>query len=178
MRRVVTGQTPDGSSIFVSDEEVPMLKPVLFGGNEIHQMWQDDGPPRLPTDGTPPQGPAFFPPDGGYRLQLFTMPPSTYTPPPIEDMDAAVAEAEAVFPGITQAVTDKEGMHISDTLDWLYIVSGEVTLTLDSGQEKTLKQGDCIIQNGTTHAWSNRSTEPVTLLLAMLGGSRAGGGGH
>ncbi|MFL5846631.1 MAG: cupin domain-containing protein [Solirubrobacteraceae bacterium] len=178
MRRVVSGQQADGKSVFVSDEDVDLVNPVLFGGNEIWKIWQSDTAPKLPTDGSPPAGPAFFPPDGGFRLSLWTIPAATATPPAIDDMDAAVAEAEEVFPGITTALTDNEGMHQSDTLDWIYVVSGEVTLTLDSGEEKTLHQGDSLIQNGTNHAWSNRSDEKVLMLLAMLGGSREGGQAH
>jgi hypothetical protein len=172
MRRVVTGQTEDGKSVFVSDEEVDLVNPALFGGNEIWKIWQGDSAPRFPTDGTPPPGDSFFPPDTGFRLSLWTMPAVGATPPKIDDMDAAVAEAEEVFPGITSALTDNEGMHQSDTLDWIYVVEGEVTLTLDSGEEKTLHQGDSLIQNGTNHAWSNRSDKRVLMLLAMLGGGR------
>jgi hypothetical protein len=178
MRRVVTGQNAEGKSVFVSDEDVAFVNPVLFGGNEIWKIWQGDTPPRLPTDGTPPDGQSFFPPDGGFRLSLWTMPPAGHTPPPIDDMDAAVAEAEDVFPGITTALTDNEGMHQSDTLDWIFVVDGEVTLTLDSGEEVVLRQGDSLIQNGTNHAWSNRSDKKVLMLLAMLGGSREGGSAH
>ncbi|MCW2991777.1 MAG: Cupin 2, conserved barrel domain protein [Solirubrobacterales bacterium] len=178
MRRVVTAQTAEGASVFVSDEDVAFVNPVLFGGNEIWKIWQGDTAPTFPTDGTPPEGASFFPPDGGFRLSLWTIPAATATPPEIKDMDAAIAEAEDVFPGITTALTDNEGMHRSDTLDWIYVVSGEVTLTLDGGEETTLRQGDSLIQNGTNHAWSNRSDEKVLMLLAMLGGSREGGGGH
>jgi hypothetical protein len=50
------------------------------------------------------------------------------------------------------------GMHISDTVDLDVIVSGEVYVELDDGAEVRLKAGDCVIQNGTRHAWHNRSS--------------------
>jgi hypothetical protein len=46
------------------------------------------------------------------------------------------------------------GMHTTDTVDFDVIVSGEVFLELDDGSEVLLKAGDCVVQNGTRHAWA------------------------
>jgi hypothetical protein len=36
-----------------------------------------------------------------------------------------------------------------------------------------LGPGDCVIQNGTRHAWHNRSSEPAVLFVALIGAVRS-----
>ena len=45
------------------------------------------------------------------------------------------------------------GMHTTDTIDYGVVVRGEMTLELDDGKIMSLRQGDCIVQNGTRHRW-------------------------
>jgi hypothetical protein len=35
-----------------------------------------------------------------------------------------------------------------------------------------LKSGDCVIQNGTRHAWHNRSSEKCVVAVALVGAVR------
>jgi uncharacterized cupin superfamily protein len=173
IRRVVTGQRADGTSVYVSDEVVEPVLPPLLGGNEVFQLWGADTATSLPTDGGEPAHDNFFPPADGYRLHVFTMPPQSFAAPEIQDFDAALAETERLTPGMTGAVTDNSGMHYTDTVDLLYIMSGEVHLELDGGETKILRKGDVIIQNGTNHAWYNRhGTEKAELLLVFIGARR------
>ena len=67
---------------------------------------------------------------------------------------------------------DHPGMHTTDTVDFDVIVSGEVYLELDDGAEVLLKAGDCVIQNGTRHAWHNRSSEKCVISVAIVGAAR------
>jgi quercetin dioxygenase-like cupin family protein len=64
------------------------------------------------------------------------------------------------------------GMHTTDTVDFDVIASGEVYLELDDGAEVRLKAGDCVIQNGTRHAWHNRSSEKCVISVAIVGAER------
>jgi len=73
----------------------------------------------------------------------------------------------AQLPGHTQF-----GMHMSDTVDYLAILSGEMWLVLDSGTEVLLTPGDCVVQNGTLHAWHNRSPDPCVWSAALVGAKR------
>jgi hypothetical protein len=52
------------------------------------------------------------------------------------------------------------GMHTTDTIDYGVVVRGEMTLELDDGKVIHLRQGDCIVQNGTRHRWRNPLPEP------------------
>ena len=65
-------------------------------------------------------------------------------------------------------------MHTTDTVDFAVILSGEVYLELDDGAEVLLKAGDCVVQNGTRHAWHNRSTANCVVAFSMIGARRVG----
>lgn len=70
-----------------------------------------------------------------------------------------------------KSVVVSPGMHTSDTVDIDFVLSGEVHVELDDGAEVHLKAGDVQVQNGTRHAWRNRSDEPCVLAVA---GARLG----
>jgi uncharacterized cupin superfamily protein len=170
VRVVITSQQPDGKSKFVSDKAIEPVVPPLLGGNEIWQFWGEDETPSVPHDGTTDNFSGFFPGAKGYRFSMFTIPSEAEIQPAPEDFDAALAETERLTPGITSAVTDGSGMHTTATIDFLYIVEGEVWLELDSGDSKPFEAGDVIIQAGANHAWYNRHpTQRAKVLLVFVG---------
>jgi quercetin dioxygenase-like cupin family protein len=63
-------------------------------------------------------------------------------------------------------------MHTSDSIDFGYVISGSIWLELDDGSMKELHAGDAYVQNGTRHAWRNRSSEPCSILVALIGTKR------
>jgi mannose-6-phosphate isomerase-like protein (cupin superfamily) len=67
-------------------------------------------------------------------------------------------------------------MHTTDTVDYLVILSGAVQLELDDGRTVLLKPGDCIVQNGTRHAWRNVSRKPCVMAVIMIGATRTPSG--
>ena len=61
-----------------------------------------------------------------------------------------------------------EETHHTDTLDFITVLRGEVTMIVD-GAEVTLHPGDSVIQQpGVPHNWQNRSTEPGILVGVLL----------
>ncbi len=85
-------------------------------------------------------------------------------------MGQASAEARAALPGLLETMEpDQPGMHRSDTIDYVFVLEGEIVLELDEGRETTLRVGDVAIQNGTRHAWRNRSGKTVRMSGARLG---------
>ena len=54
------------------------------------------------------------------------------------------------------------------TLDYAVVMSGELTLYLNTGVKRTLKAGDVIVQRGTIHAWHNEGTEWARMYCIML----------
>jgi hypothetical protein len=175
VRRVVTGQDEAGKSVFVSDELVEPIVVALMPGLEFLNLWGADHTPVVPTDGARPHAPAYFPPPPGYRFALFTLPPDG-TASLREDVDPrqAVAEVQERMPGLMDHMEpDNPGMHTTDTIDLDLVLVGDVYLELDDGAEVHLSTGDCVIQNGTRHAWHNRSSEPCRMLSILIGAQRS-----
>ncbi|QKX62822.1 uncharacterized protein TRUGW13939_09987 [Talaromyces rugulosus] len=44
-------------------------------------------------------------------------------------------------------------VHRSITLDYIYVLEGQVTLTLDDGSKTKVQKGDIVVQQGTMHGW-------------------------
>jgi mannose-6-phosphate isomerase-like protein (cupin superfamily) len=59
------------------------------------------------------------------------------------------------------------GMHKTATVDYAIVLSGEIYALMDEG-ETLLRAGDCLVQRGTNHAWSNRSDEPCLVAFILV----------
>jgi mannose-6-phosphate isomerase-like protein (cupin superfamily) len=172
VRRVVTGHDDGGKAVFVSDEHVAPITVGLLPGHEFHRLWGGDAAPRFPDAGSAPPARNYFPPLGGFRFGLFTIPPRERgsgtggSPDPV----ATLAELEAKLPGLAQYMEpEAPGMHTTPTIDFEVVLSGEVVLELDDGAEVTLRPGDTVVQNGTRHRWRNDGALPATLAVFICG---------
>jgi uncharacterized cupin superfamily protein len=58
-------------------------------------------------------------------------------------------------------------MHRTKTIDYAFILSGEIDMLLDDS-EVHLKAGDVLIQRGTNHAWVNRSDRPCQVAFVLI----------
>ncbi len=173
VRRVVTGHTPDGRAAMASDQEVDALTVALAPGAEFHRLWGADEAPTFPDDGAPRPHHAYFPPVGGFRFGLFSVAPHSVRLPDDLDIQAAVAEFEEKLPGLAATMEqDNPGMHTTDTIAFEYVISGEVWLELDDGKEVHLRAGDTVVQNGTRHAWRNKTSEPCRMVVFIVGAHR------
>ena len=173
IRRVVTGHTADGKATVASDSDVDAITIGMLPGAEFHRLWGADQAPTFPDAGSPRPAPAYFPPVGGFRFGVFTLGPDSVTMPKDLDMQLAMAEIEDKLPGLASHLeADNPGMHTSDTIDFEYVLTGEVWLELDDGQEVHLRAGDTLVQNGTRHAWRNKSSEPCCVVFFLIGAHR------
>lgn len=173
VRRVVTGHR-DGKAVFASDEQVAPFEPPIMPGSAFVQLWGGDAAPTFPDDGSMPAYHPYFPKPGGFRFGLFTVAPHDSVPAADVDVEAGMASIEANLPGLLGHMEpDEPGMHTTDTVDFEYVLSGEVILELDDGAEVHLKPGDTVVQNGTRHRWRNPGTVPCTMVLFICGAHRA-----
>lgn len=92
-------------------------------------------------------------PPGGLRWVVFDLPPDEVTRQHLAAQPVAGME--------------KDGFHQTPTLDLVMILDGNLTLELDTGSVE-LHAGDCVIQQGTRHAWRNRSDKPVRMACVVL----------
>ena len=164
VRRVVTGHDPSGKSVFVSDEAVAPLPTTGF-----HRLWGGDATPQFPDDGSVPEHHTYFPPIGGFRFGMFTLPPEGAAAP-----TAGPADFESELPGLLSYMELSDpGMHTTDTIDFEIVLDGTVVLELDDGAEVTLHPGDTVVQNGTRHRWRNPGDTVARLAVFMCGANHA-----
>ncbi|RDI49392.1 cupin domain-containing protein [Nocardia mexicana] len=175
MRRIVVGDTATGRGRVLSDDSVDPLTLALLPGAEIYRMWELDEPPVLPVDGLPrPTATHFFPGPGGLRFGIISVPPGLSYEPDTdlseEETAAAAAEAEAKVPGMMAAFDPAApGMHRTATVDFIAVLSGQGRLRLGDGTDVSLRPGNCVIQNGTPHAWFNDGTVPFVFYYSLCG---------
>jgi len=176
IRRLVTGQSATGQAVVVSDDRVAPITVGLLPGAEFHAIWGSDAPIALPSVGTRPSSPAWFPPTAGFRFGFVTLPPDANAVPSGPPPERAFVELAQKLPGMLEVLEpDHPGMHTTDTVDFGVIVAGEIWLELDDGAEVKLVAGDCVVQNGTRHAWHNRSDAPCLMAVCLLGAERIAG---
>jgi mannose-6-phosphate isomerase-like protein (cupin superfamily) len=145
MKRVVTGVDDEGRSYVVSSDE---LTKDEYGAVNLWNYRPEDiaqWVAAIPEEGA---ATAFEPPPGGSWWVAATFPPN-----------AEPMGTEA--PGV-----DEEGWHTTRTIDFDYVLSGELTLLLDRETVK-LQAGDAVVQQATRHAWRNEGTEPAVLLVLL-----------
>jgi quercetin dioxygenase-like cupin family protein len=107
----------------------------------------------------------------------FTVAPHTTERRAAVDRHALLAEMEEKLPGLaTHMEPNHPGMHTTDTIDFEYIISGEVWLELDEGAAAHLRAGDTVVQNGTRHRWRNEGAEPCHIVVFMVGTKRTPSG--
>ncbi|CAK7205540.1 hypothetical protein SEUCBS139899_008317 [Sporothrix eucalyptigena] len=140
-RLVVTAHDKNGTSIFASDGPAGLYRP--------------------------------FGPDSS-SFAVFDKRPSV----PVNNQEAVAKDELAGIPrttpgGVLFSITnikpgDVAPMHRTETIDYAVVVSGEIVLSLDNGEETILKAGDYLIQGGANHAWANRGTETCRIMFVMV----------
>jgi mannose-6-phosphate isomerase-like protein (cupin superfamily) len=163
MRLLVTGHSSDGRATVASDGVVDPI--VLPSGVMLHLLWGRDEAPKFPDEGRASDYDAYFPPPGGFRFSLFTVPPAGDGPKPAPRGTPPSDIARYVQPG---------GVHVTPSVDCGVVLSGEVWLELEDGAEQQLRAGDAFVQNGTRHVWRNHGPEPAVLALFVAGAHHAG----
>ena len=58
-------------------------------------------------------------------------------------------------------------MHVTKSIDYIILISGNATLTLDN-EEVLLQTGDIVIQRGTNHAWTANGDTPALFIAVLI----------
>ena len=58
-------------------------------------------------------------------------------------------------------------MHRTKTLDYVFVIDGEIELSLDSGEKRVLKRGDACVQWAAMHARKNLSRTEIARFGAV-----------
>jgi hypothetical protein len=178
-KRALTGRNEAGKSVFKSVDVTPAVVEIDNNpGLTFYELYMTEGVPQLTGLEPDPmlKGTIGFPGPGGTMFRLISYPPKRpegYKPPSGATFETGLKELSDKLPGMGD-VFDRSapGMHTSDTIDYGVVVRGEMTLELDDGQKVHLRQGDCIVQNGTRHRWRNPLPEPCLMAFVSVGGKR------
>lgn len=65
-------------------------------------------------------------------------------------------------PGVTPR------MHRTESIDYAVVISGEIWMELDDGEEVLLRAGDVLVQRGTVHNWINRSDDICRIAFVLI----------
>jgi hypothetical protein len=167
-RRVVTGHDANGKAVILRDD-VPEVQVRARTGGRSQQMWYTAETPAEAVTVADPTGKiaGTNPPLTGSIFRILEIPAeSSYAPRTEADADehrrATGVEVGPLGKG------KHPGMHRTHSIDYALILEGEIDMLLDDS-EVHCKAGDVVIQQGTNHAWANRSGAPCTIAFILIG---------
>ena len=168
MRRVITGHNEKGRSIVTLDG--PPARSIGEDVGGLFELWNTDGQDVISTDQNDraDQDIILSPSGGGTKFRYFQINPLPEGVP--EDMlqEIAADAFEKVGAAHHRVDTTKHpAMHKTETIDYIILLKGDVTLILDD-EEVDLKPFDVVVQRGTNHAWINNGTEPALLIAVLI----------
>jgi mannose-6-phosphate isomerase-like protein (cupin superfamily) len=155
MRRIITGHNQEGRSIITLDG--PPARSIGEDVGGLFEIWNTNGDVI-----------DLSPPHNGSKFRYFQINP-TPEGVPMELMQEIAADAfERIGAAHHRIDTSKHpAMHKTDTIDYIILLKGDVTLILDE-EEVRLEPHDVVVQRGTNHAWVNNGTEPALLIAVLI----------
>lgn len=165
VRVLVTGQHHASLPEFAHDLNVESS--AASPGNRVHHLWAIDQVPVVPAPGNLEHTVGIFPRLGGIRFSLVTFSPIAQASVPTGLPTDTPEELRQLVQ------KDTGGFHATPTLDFGYVVSGEIMLVLPDGHYRALRAGDAFVQHGVTHSWQNRSDKPCVVVFVLIGTERA-----
>lgn len=167
IRRIVTGDGPDGRSRIVEDAPAAAIRTVAERpGYRAVNVWRMlEG--RIAEEDSVMQHKGILPPKHGNILRIIDFPPEPADPAELK------RRLDATFGGMFKdAQHDKRpgkhpGMHKTTTVDYAIILEGEIWAVMDEG-ETLMRAGDVLIQRGTNHAWANRSGKTARIAFVLI----------
>ena len=177
IRRIVTGHNADGKSVIIVDEAAPRAHTYAFTPGMFSALvWATPSILSLPSNGDDPTVAvtSYVPEPGATRLIVNRFPPDSVVTGPGYDVVAAAREQLEMSPGLGEKFEpDAPGMHTTDTVDYAILLEGELWLEVGYEPAVHLSAGDVVIQQGTRHAWRNRSNSPAIIAFILIGAHRA-----
>ncbi len=165
MRRIVTGHDANGRAVVLIDDAPPAAVLEKAGGLRLTELW------------TTSETPAAFCSDDQARRERRIEPDANGTvfrvieyPPDAQRLKSLKPEEHFASMGARAADAKSRrhpGMHKTSTLDYAIVLSGEIYAVLDE-EEVLLNAGDVLVQQGTNHAWSNRTDQPAVIAFVLV----------
>ena len=173
IRRIITGHDETGKSIIIEDGPSPhVLENPTQEGRGLTDLWRTFATPADNSGGadTADTQVTLAPPVNGSVFRMFQIRPTAW------DRDITTEErarrdaenfAKMGASGAHDSGSGQPGMHKTDTVDYIILLSGRVSMILDDG-EVDMEPMDVVIQRGTNHAWVNHGDEPAILAGVLI----------
>lgn len=168
-RRIVTGHDAAGKAVVLSDAPNPHRMAREEQGVVSYRLWMNERTPAEMTGdrdrGATPLGIAPPPAGGVFRVVDF----APMSEGEIARLDAAhMARSMGGDHAAGKARPPRHPfMHRTRSLDYAIIIAGEIDMLLDDA-EVHLRAGDCVVQQGTNHAWVNRGKETCRIAFVLI----------
>ncbi|MDE2442370.1 MAG: cupin domain-containing protein [Betaproteobacteria bacterium] len=161
IRRIVTGENPEGRSYFVSDGPPPNQFMADYAPSYVQVLWATGDGAAKGDEPAPADHRFGFHSHNGSILRIVDFPPDTLYNP----------EALTTFLD-THEVRDANQprhfwFHKTLSLDYAICLEGEIYAMMDEG-ETLMRAGDILIQRATNHSWSNRSEKYCRMAFILL----------
>lgn len=159
IRRIITGMDESSNSKIISDELIPAtFAPEQLPNFKLTELFYTEDQKQTFATEHKQQAYAMELPVGAFRFCVMQLPPLTELVNYAIHRDIPVPKEEKDYL-----------LHKTNSVDYIYILKGEVVLRLENGEEKSLKAGDFVVQKGAVHAWNNHSNEPCEMLAVIIG---------
>ncbi len=140
VRRIVTAHDAEGRSTLASVSMIESQPGKMQSNVQIANIWINETMPPV-LDGADPTAKPFpmLPQHGGAVFRLLELEPGT-----------------------------APHMHKTETIDYIVVTDGELTMLLEDGVELVMKPHDVMIQHATVHGWANRSAKPCRFATVVI----------
>jgi quercetin dioxygenase-like cupin family protein len=144
-RRVVTGHNEQGRARVLWDAPVEVVRRAEPPHRtQVSVVWSTHENPAdvaigLAIDDAAKRVVGTQPPPNGSRVSVLDLPPGS--------------------PG---------GLHRTESIDYAFVLAGEVDMELDDGVRVALNAGDIVVQRATNHSWSNRGSTWARIAVVLI----------
>ncbi|MGW0039126.1 cupin domain-containing protein [Gordonia sp. NPDC003376] len=173
-RRVITQTDPGGSSVFADDST--STRQVGFDAYPrlpaLDIIWGTTGSRDIPFAAVDVTREMPFIPRPGDTVFFVnvTMPDAVLDALDPKEVETNFMNFIGQVPEFGQAFDlSRLGMHRTNTIEYGYVLSGQVYLEVDGGEKKLLSPGDTWVNNAAMHAWRNPFDEPCISVITMQG---------
>lgn len=163
----MTGHDADGKAVVVLDAPAGNVKVRKAAAGLVSTLiWATDETPAdlSRSEDRAARETGVAPPPMGSIFRVVEFPPLAEG---AAGVDSAALLKEMGLTEPAHGSARSPFMHRTRSVDYAVVISGEIDMLLDDSEVR-LKAGDVVVQQGTHHAWMNRSRAPCRVAFVLI----------